>query len=347
MDTPDEKNELKPTDGKSEASQPGDTIDATESSGISGESLESSDNNSSTDGTGTTSGDATILKTKQTFGSRVRSIASKVNIYLLLFILIIIMTVMVAVVSMQRSRKESDNKPADSQSLTQEQLKQLSSSESKVGDPKQTLNIESNAVFTGKVLVRDSLDVAGGIKIGGSLSVPGITVSGTSVFDTVQLNNLTASGNASIQGQLTVQKGLTVAGGASFSGPLSAPQITISTLQLNGDLQLNRHIDAGGNTPGKSDGSALGIGGTASVSGTDSAGTVTINTGGNPPAGCYITVNFAQKFNGTPHVVITPVGSAASGLNYYITRTTTNFSICAMNSAPASTTFAFDYIALD
>lgn len=284
---------------------------------------------------------------KQTFGNRVRNLASRINIYFLLFLLIIVIAGLVVFVSLQQSRKETATGPTDTQQLTPETLKELNNSEAKVGDPKQTLNIESNAVFTGKVLIRDSLDVAGTIKVGGALSLPGITVSGTSSFDTVQINNLAIAGNTTIQGQLSVQRGLTVAGGASFAGPISAPQITITNLQINSDIQLNRHIDAGGNTPGKSDGSAVGIGGTASVSGTDTAGTVTVNTGNNPPAGCFITVNFAQRFNGTPHVVITPVGSAAAALDYYISRNTTSFSICTTNSAPAGQTFSFDYVAVD
>src|SRR5690606_26012408 len=131
----------------------------------------------------------------------------------------------------------------------------------------------------------------------------------TSSFDQIQGNSISISGDANIQGQLTVQQTLTTTGGASFGGPISAPQITVQSFQLTGDLQIIRHIDAGGGTPGKSDGNALGAGGTSSVSGTDTAGTITINTGGGPGPGCMITVIFAQPFNGTPHVVVTPVGS--------------------------------------
>jgi hypothetical protein len=121
----------------------------------------------------------------------------------------------------------------------------------------------------------------------------------------------------------------------------------VQSLQLSGDLQITRHIDAGGGTPGKSDGTALGNGGTSSVSGTDTAGTVTINTGGSPSTGCFATITFTNRFSGTPHVVVTPVGSAAGGLNYYINRSASNFSICATNSAPAGQTFSFDYIVID
>lgn len=290
----------------------------------------------------------TPLSAKKPFGKRLRAAISKVSIYLLLFILIIIIAGVVITLSILRSREAANNLNLSTQELTQETLEQLKNTTAKVGDPKQILSIESNAVFAGSVLVRDSLEVAGQIKVGGSLSLPGITVSGTSSFDQVQLNSLSISSDANVQGQLTVNGNLTVNGGGSFAGNLSAASLSIDNLQLNEDLQLNRHIDAGGGTPGRSNGSALGSGGTATVSGTDTAGTVTINTGGSPPAGCFITVTFSEPFNNTPHVVITPVGNTAATLDYYINRNTTSFSICTAGAPPGNTnSIIFDYIAID
>lgn len=253
----------------------------------------------------------------------------------------------VVVISYQRNKKSTTPTSVTTTTLSGDTLSQIKGSDATVGDPKQTLTIASNAIFSGKVLVRDSLDIAGTLKVGGALSLTGVTVSGPASFDQLQANSIAISGNTSIQGALTVQKGITSTSGATFGGPISAPQITTQSLQLSGDLQIVRHIDAGGSTPGKSDGTALGGGGTASVSGTDTAGTVTINTGNSPSVGCFVSIDFTNKFSGTPHVVITPVGSAAGGLNYYITRTNSNFSICTTNPAPAGQTFGFDYIALD
>lgn len=288
-----------------------------------------------------------VPKPKKSLNKRIQGLINKVNIYLLLFILIIVLAAGIVFVGYQRNKKAETPVAVNTQPLDAEALEKLKGSDAKVGDPKQTLSIESNAIFAGKVLVRDSLDVAGTIKVGGALNLPGITVSGQSNFDQIQANKLSIAGDTNIQGQLTVQKNLTITGGASFGGPISAPQITIQSLQLNTDIQLNRHIDAGGGTPGKTDGSALGSGGTSSVSGSDTAGTVTINTGGVPGAGCYITVNFSQRFNGTPHVVITPVGSGGAGLNYYVNRTTSNFSICSTNAPASGISFSFDYVAID
>lgn len=284
---------------------------------------------------------------KQSFGKKVRGLIGHLNIYLLIFIFIVVLAVGFVLIGIQRNKKIDKPTTTISQTLSADELKKLSESEQKIGDPKSTLSIESNAIFSGKVLVRDSLDVAGTIKVGGALSLPGISVSGASTFDQITANNLSITGNTAVQGQLNVQKGITSTGGATFGGPISAPQLTVQSLQLSGDLQLTRHIDAGGGTPGKSDGSALGAGGSAAVSGTDTAGTVNINTGGGANAGCFVTVNFTQRFNGTPHIAISPVGAAAGSLNYYITRSNSNFSICTASAPPAGQSFAFDYVAID
>jgi cytoskeletal protein CcmA (bactofilin family) len=336
VDTPPDENETNSLEDQGTTLE-SDTANESEATSLSSEDSEQ---------TQTAADDPPPAPVNRSFGNRIRTFASKVNIYLLLFIFIIILALLIVFAAIQRSRNESTG-PDSNQILTQEAIEQLGESEAKVGDPKQTLNIESNAVFTGKVLVRDSLDVAGAIKVGGSMSLPGITVSGTSIFETVQASTLGVSGDATIQGQLNVQRALSVAGGASFGGPISAPQITIDTLQLNRDLQINRHIDAGGGTPGKTNGNSLGIGGTSSISGTDTAGSLTVNTGGNPPAGCFATIHFNQRFNDTPHVVITPVGSAAANVRYYITRNTASFSICTATPPPAGQSFGFDYIAID
>ncbi len=284
---------------------------------------------------------------KAGFGKKVRGLITHINIYVLLFIFIIVLAVGLVFISIQRNKKTDAPTTINTQTLSADELKKLTETEQKIGDPKSTLSIESNAIFSGKVLIRDSLDVAGTIKVGGALSLPGISVSGASTFDQVTANNLNITGNTAIQGQLNVQRGITSTGGATFGGPISAPQLSVQSLQITGDLQITRHIDAGGGTPGKVDGGSLGNGGTASVSGTDTAGTVAINTGGGPGAGCFVTINFTQRFSGTPHVVITPVGSAAASLDYYINRSNSNFSICSASSPVAGQSFAFDYVVID
>jgi cytoskeletal protein CcmA (bactofilin family) len=271
-------------------------------------------------------------------------IFKRFSVYLLMFALVILLAVMVVVGTYLRSHSKTPSK-ITSQNLTQSDLTQLAQSDVTVGDAKQVLNVQSNAVFAGQVLVRSDLQVAGKLQVGGSLSLTGLNVSGDSVFDQLQVNkNLQVAGDSAVQGQLTVAKSLNVNGGGSFNGPLAAPSITVNTLQLNGDIIFTHHITAGGVNPGRTNGNALGGGGTASVGGSDTSGSITINTGGNPSAGCFITVNFASRFNSTPHVVVTPIEAAAGGLAYYVTRTSSSFSVCSNNAPPANASFGFDYI---
>ena len=281
----------------------------------------------------------------------VKGFANKLNIYLLLFIFIIIIGLIIFFVIFNASQ-EPELVPLETQELTQEAVDDLVGSDAVVGDAKQLLTVESSAVFNGQVLIREGLDVAGPIKVGGSLSLPGITVSGNSAFDDVTINTLNIAGDATIAGQLSVAQGLSVTGPVTFSGTFSAASFAIQTLQVDGDITLNRHIDAGGPTPGVASAGAVGSGGTVTISGTDTAGTVSINVGSGAAAGVLANVTFSNAFSGSSHVVITPVATqgspvvSASTTFYLSTRTASGFSI-ATSAALPSGSIAFDYIVID
>lgn len=339
----DDKDKSKTEDNSSLESQPTVT-DTTKSSGPSTESLDGTDASNQEVTAKVAAEEAQKAKAKKV--NIFKKLTGRLNVYFLFFILILIIAGLVSFVGYKGSQKEAE-KSVEQNNLTNEQLEALKNSSTSVGDPKQTLNVESNAIFAGKVLVRDSLDVAGTIRVGGALALPGITVSGSSSFDEVKINNLAISGNTAIQGNLTVQKDLTISGNATFGGTISASALNIQNLQISNNLLVSRHIDANGPSPGKTNGTALGGGGTVSVSGSDTAGTITVNTGSGPPAGCFVTITFNQAFNGTPNAVITPVGSSAAGLNYYINRSNTSLSVCTTNAPPAQTSFSFDYIVIN
>lgn len=293
-----------------------------------------------------TRGNASIGSAKPPLLKR---IWQRFNIYLLLFLLVIVVAIAVSIVFFLKNKSSTLN-PKDvinSQNLSEASLKQLSNTSVSVGNSKQILNVGSNAIFAGAVLVRSDLEVAGTIKVGGDLQLPGITVSGTSRFSQLQADDVAISGGATVQGVLLARKGLNVTGNSTFSGTLTAAQVATNSLQLNGELILTHHLTAGGPIPSLSRGGALGSGGTASVSGSDTSGSVTINVGSGPGAGCFATIGFATKFSGTPHVIITPIGSGAASLDYYVNRSTTEFSICTANPAPSGQTFGFDYVILD
>jgi cytoskeletal protein CcmA (bactofilin family) len=267
---------------------------------------------------------------------------------LIIFGLILALTAGGIFLAVKLNKQPGDNPTQKAGSLTDKQIADLKGNTTLVGDAQQTLDIQGNSVFEGQVLMRKNLDVAGSIKVGGSLSLPAITVGGTSSFGQIQVNDkLSVNGNTTLQGQLNVQKGISVAGSASFSGALSAGQINVTTLQLTGDLVISKHIRTTGGTPSRSSGGALGSGGTASVNGTDTAGTVTINTGGSPSAGCFVTINFTQGFSSTPHAVISPSNSQAGKLQYYANRSSSSLSICTASAPSAGRTYVFDYIVLN
>lgn len=260
------------------------------------------------------------------------------NIYLTVFGALVLLAGLSVIGALMWGRDSS--KDSEAQQLTTEQLAELAGNTTIVGDSKQTLSIQSSTVFEGQVLARNDLSVAGSLSVGGALSLPSIDA-GSGTFDQLQVDN-----SLSVAGNLNLQGSLTVSGSTSFK-TLSASQLNVSNLQLTGDLSISRHIVPSGGNPGKSNGSALGSGGTVSVSGSDTAGTVTINTGSSPPAGCFVTVNFVNKFNTTPRVVVSPSNSSSASLDYYTNRSTTNFSLCTINAPSAGTTYIFDYIAFD
>jgi cytoskeletal protein CcmA (bactofilin family) len=275
-----------------------------------------------------------------------KALLKKINLYLLLFLLVVVIGSAVSIVSYLNGKKTTPTPDLATQTLTAETLKQLANSDATVGDSGQTLTVQGNAIFSGQVLVRSDLNVAGTIKLGGELNIPQLTVSGKSNLQDVQANSLQVANASTFQGAVTVQRDLNVGGSASFSGPITAGQLTVTRLIMSGNaaLQIPNHISFPGASPGRAfNGGILGAGGSASVNGSDTTGTLNVNTGSGTSAGCFITITFTRPFSATPHVIISPVGSGAGQMQYYVNRTTTSFSVCTANAAPANQVFAFDY----
>lgn len=279
---------------------------------------------------------------KKSLADRVKGLTSNFNIYLIAFLVIVFISLVITYVALNTN--QNDGVSISGQELTEDAFNELAQNESNVGDVNQTLTVEANAIFNGKVLVKDNLDVAGSINVGGPLTLPGITVAGTSAFEDVEVNNnLSILGSASIQGVLTVNDSANISGDLSVGGEISAATLTADSISFSGDLELSRHINTGGPTPNATRGGAVGAGGTVSISGTDVSGTVTINTGGGPSTGILATVSFSTAYSGTPRVIISPSSSAASSMNYYVSRSTTGFTIRTTSVPTASTTYIFDY----
>lgn len=277
--------------------------------------------------------------------SPLRRILRKLNVYFLLFLLISVGAIAFTVVSYINSQKAPDTPTIDSQDISQEALQQLANSDASVGSKAQTLTIQGNAIIDGQTLMRGNLNVAGNFQAAGSLQGSSLTISGSANLGETQVNSLQVAQNAAIQGNATVRD-FSVAGSSTFSGAVTASQITVTSLILSGNanLQIPNHIGFTGPTPSRSVTTAvLGGGGSASISGSDTTGTVNINTGNNPTAGCFTRITFNQAFSNQPHVIISPVGAAAGKTEYYVDRDRSGFSICTNTAAPANQTFAFDY----
>ena len=277
--------------------------------------------------------------------SPIKKLFRKLNVYLLLFIFIVVIAGAIAIVSYLNSQKTPAEPNIASQTLTPEALKQLANTDASVGSSAQTLTIQGNAIIAGQTLARGNLNVAGNIQAGGSISAPTLTISGTSNLGTAQINSLQVAGTVAIQGATTIAA-LNVAGVSSFGGAMTASQITVTNLILSGNASLSvpNHISFPGANPGRTvDNGVLGQGGTSSVSGSDTSGTVNINSGNNPSPGCFARINFNQRYTNQPHVMVSPVGAGAGATQFYVTRDTSGFSICTVNAAPANQAFAYDY----
>ena len=288
-------------------------------------------------------------------GGKLRKLWGKLNVYLLIFFLLIVIAGIVFIVSYINSQKEPEFPEVGLQDLTQEELSEIASGDASVGDPRYVLNIQSDAVFAGSALIRGDLNVAGSVQLGQALTIPALSVSGNASFGDIQAGSLALAEGATIQGELIVQDDgnfageLTVGGSATISGDLTAATVTTGKLTIAGSsgFVLSGHLTLNGPTPSRSNGS-LGSGGSSSISGSDSAGIININTGGSPSSGCMVNITFNQSFNGTPNIIVTPVGSEAGRLNFYITNRSSNgFSLCSQNAPNAGKNFAFQYFVVN
>jgi len=272
------------------------------------------------------------------------------NVYLLLFLLVVLIGVVVSVVSYLNSKKTPKTPTANTQTLSADTLRQLANSDATIGDSGQTLTIQGNAVFSGQVLVRSDLNVAGTIKLGTQLSIPDLTVSNNSNLNTTQTNTLQVAQGSTFQGTVTIQHDLNVGGAAAFSSTVTIGQLTVTNLTMAGNAQLTvpNHIAFTGASPGRQFfPSVTGAGGSASINGSDTTGTINVNTGSGPTAGCFMTITFNRPFTKTPHVLVSPVNIGAGQTEYYVNRSTTQFSICTANAPPANSVMAYDYFITD
>lgn len=281
--------------------------------------------------------------------SKLRSLFKKVNVYLLIFIMLVVVAGAITIVYYLNSQKPPLIPAIANQELTEEALRDLANKDASVGDSSQTLTIQGNAIIDGQTLMRGNLNIAGNLQTGGSIQGPTLTISGSSNLGDTQINSLQVASDTAVQGNTTLRD-LSVTGSATFSGAVTAPQITATRLVLSGNavLEVPNHISFTGPAPRHTTNAGpLGSGGSASLSGSDSSGTVNVNTGNGPAAGCFIRVNFNQGYSNIPRVLISPASNAAGRTQYYTERDRSGFSICAASPAPANQALVFDYFVMN
>ena len=129
-----------------------------------------------------------------------------------------------------------------------------------------------------------------------------------------------------------------------LSGGMSgnASAISVHNLSISGPLLIS-HIISQGPNPGIVPGTAVGSGGTVSISGNDTAGTVNLNIGNSPPAGVLGTITFRAAYTGTVHVLLSPLSGAAASTPAYVTRTGGGFQIHTDSPPPGGVGLSYDY----
>lgn len=195
------------------------------------------------------------------------------------------------------------------------------------GLTKQQLAVTPDTVFKNNVQVVNGLTTNKDLNIGG---------------------NLTVNGSTNLQGPAVLDGNLAVRGALSVSGSLSAASLNVGNLSVgaltaSGNINLGGHLVPSGAVPGVTASTAAGNG-TATVSGNDTAGTITITTGSGPLSpGELVILNFTNKFSATPKAQLTAINGPAADMHVYATRSTSLLTIQTTTTAAPNTTYVFDY----
>lgn len=197
----------------------------------------------------------------------------------------------------------------NTQTLNAGTLQQLQKSAGPSGQTTERL------VITPDTLFKNSVEVEGLTALDKSLAING---------------NVNLTGNLSVTGLIT---------GAS----LSLGSLTINNLRINGDLNFTGHVLPTGTAPTIKT-SVGAAGGTATVTGNDTDGTVTITEGNSSiVAGEMAIISFHNPYPLTPRVQLTPSNPGGASLGYFATAAPGFFAIETVTKPTAGTTYTFNY----
>jgi hypothetical protein len=153
---------------------------------------------------------------------------------------------------------------------------------------------------------------------------------------------VTSAGSAYVQNTSTTAFQIqTSSGTALLTADTTNMKVTVTNLEVSLNLTVDGHIITGGTAPTIAAGTAACTTPTVSLSGTDTAGLITVTTGSAcSPVGKLATITFNTAFGAAPRVTLTPADATATGLTYYVdssTISTASFDLDT-NTAPANTT---------
>jgi hypothetical protein len=235
--------------------------------------------------------------------------------------------------------------------LSPEDIAKLSQIGTSLGNSSQVLTIGANSVFQGNVQIASDLTLNGKLNANGAVSFPTLTISGQSTFATV-----TVAQNLQVGGATTLQNGLNVTNFANINGTLNVngatslgsttiSALTVRNISIAGPLTIGHVLSTGPNPTAVA--GNVGGGGTISISGNDTTGTININTGSGPGSGVLISVTFKAAFGSPVHVLLTALDASGAGLPAYVSPSTNGFSINADSGVAAGTTYSYSYFVVD
>jgi hypothetical protein len=139
-----------------------------------------------------------------------------------------------------------------------------------------------------------------------------------------------------IEGRLAVLESGEFAGNLTVQGDTTVQKLTV-----------NGKIITGGSAPTVTSGIASGTGVSlaATVTGNDTAGTVSFTTGTTALVANDVLgeVTFTTPYDQAPIVTLSPVTEDAASIRYFILKTTTGWSIKVLDAPQAGKTYSFDY----
>ncbi len=194
-----------------------------------------------------------------------------------------------------------------------------------------------------QVLIRPQYYTADPLTPAQHIQGSGLAISGDAAID----GTLTISGNLNASGPVAISSTLTVTGDATFSGTLTVQNISVQNITING------HIITAGNTPTATVDTAAGTADpsnniaapTVTIDGNDTAGTITITTGANTTTGTLANITFNTPYGKAPVVIVSPKDSLSAAVSPYADSngSLNGFNVGIVNASQTTKTYKFNY----